>query len=179
MKKIFRIIQHRIERFLNVSFSKILPRHAVRFAKKYFHNKRINVIEVGVADGRNAFNMLKELNINKIFLIDSYENESYAKEHADEKLKDFKGKINWITKRSSKAVKEVPNAEFIYIDGNHNYKFVKEDMNNYYKVLKKGGIFAGHDITNNETGVPRAFVEFCYKNKLKPYISRTDWWVVK
>lgn len=35
--------------------------------------------------------------------------------------------------------------DFIYIDGNHAYDYVKEDMKIWYPKLKPGGYFMGHD----------------------------------
>lgn len=38
--------------------------------------------------------------------------------------------------------------DFIYIDANHAYDFVKEDLYTWFPKLKKGGIFSGHDYIN-------------------------------
>jgi len=35
--------------------------------------------------------------------------------------------------------------DFVYIDANHAYDFVVEDLNLWFPKLKKGGIFSGHD----------------------------------
>jgi len=35
--------------------------------------------------------------------------------------------------------------DFVYIDANHAYKYVKEDINIWYPKVKSGGILAGHD----------------------------------
>jgi len=35
--------------------------------------------------------------------------------------------------------------DFVYIDANHAYDYVKRDMEVWYPKLKKGGLFAGHD----------------------------------
>jgi hypothetical protein len=37
------------------------------------------------------------------------------------------------------------SVDFIYIDGNHSYESVKQDIELYLPKLKKGGIIAGHD----------------------------------
>ena len=50
-------------------------------------------------------------------------------------------------------------------------------MENYWKLLNKGGILAGHDILAKE--VAKAFMEFCYEHKLEPNISIDDWGVIK
>jgi len=35
--------------------------------------------------------------------------------------------------------------DFIYIDGNHAYDFVKQDIELWYPKVKKGGLISGHD----------------------------------
>ena len=163
----------------NINLVRLFPRHSTRFAKEYFKGAKISAIEVGVATGRNAASILKELNVETIYLIDSYEDENYSIDEALEELKGYEDKISFSIEKSSEAVKTLPEVDFIYIDGDHSYEQAKEDMINYWKVLKKGGILAGHDIHNNETGVAKAFFEFCNEYKLEPNISGTDWWVIK
>jgi len=41
--------------------------------------------------------------------------------------------------------------DFIYVDARHDYKGVLQDLNDWYPMLKPGGIIAGHDyVTNND-----------------------------
>lgn len=40
---------------------------------------------------------------------------------------------------------EDESLDFIYIDANHSYDYVKADMEMWYPKLKKGGLFSGHD----------------------------------
>jgi len=49
--------------------------------------------------------------------------------------------------------------DFIYIDGDHSYKGVKEDIINYFPKLKEDGILAGHDYYPNEFFVNDKFIE--------------------
>jgi hypothetical protein len=49
---------------------------------------------------------------------------------------------------NSKSASEIfpdESLDFIYIDANHAYDFVVEDIKLWFPKLKKGGIFAGHD----------------------------------
>lgn len=104
-----------------------------------------------------------------------------AEKKAKEKLSKHKDKIVWIKKRSSDALKDLPNnLDFVYIDGNHEYEYVKEDIENYYKKLRDGGILGGDDIGSVAyPGVIKAFIEFVAQKRLKPHIDSPDWWVVK
>ena len=80
------------------------------------------------------------------------------------------------------------DVDFVYIDGNHSYEFVKKDIELYYPKVRNGGILGGHDF--NLYGVAKAVVEFIDKNNLKLCNSKTndkykeverfiDWWIVK
>ena len=60
--------------------------------------------------------------------------------------------------------------DFIYIDGNHQYEFVKEDLINYVPKVKQGGIIAGHDYSGPTTpGVTKAVDEFFGVPPMKTY----------
>lgn len=39
----------------------------------------------------------------------------------------------------------IPPLDFVYIDGNHNYAFVKKDINYVLNVMKPNFIIGGHD----------------------------------
>jgi len=167
------------------------PREAIKFAKIYFKLNPITAIEVGVFEGENAKSILKNLNIDRIFLIDPYKkyddykkegnciNIVKAKQKAFKRLKRFSNKIIWILDYSSNASKEIKRkVDFVYIDGNHKYKYVKDDLENYWKLIKNGGIMSGHDIQCLD--VSKAVIEFCNKNKLELNIGdRRDWWIKK
>jgi predicted O-methyltransferase YrrM len=56
--------------------------------------------------------------------------------------------------------------DFLFIDGDHSYKAVKSDFENYSKFVRKGGIVAFHDI-NLIKDVKRFWNEV--KNKGKSY----------
>ncbi len=166
-------IHHILKRF-NLIVGKAFPRHSIRFAVEYFKGKEIDVIEIGVYKGENVESIIECLNVQSIYLVDPRIELSYRK------LDGFDA-CEFLQMYSDDAVEKFPKVDFIYIDGDHTYEQVKKDMDNYWKKVKKGGILAGHDIFRAEEdyGVAKAFVEFCSENKLKPYISRTDWWVVK
>ena len=174
----------------HVGFVRNYPlRTSVEFAKNKFKNKKIVCLEIGTFRGENALNMFENLNIKKLYLIDPWEKYVGYKEYDKEKLfkyfletkkrlKKYLKKVIFIKKKTLEAVQNIPNVfDFNYIDGNHEYEYVKEDIENYWKKLRKGGVLAGHDI--NLSGVSKAFCEFVSKYKLKPNISNMDWWIIK
>ena len=58
---------------------------------------------------------------------------------------------------SMDAVKEFPygSLDFVYIDGNHGFKCVAEDLWEWTNRLKPGGLMSGHDYDAIAPGLPR------------------------
>ena len=196
IKMDYRIITNPILKRIGIIIRKDFPRASIRFINKYYPCKKLVGIEIGTFDGWNALSILRNLNIKKLYLIDPYftyqdfeefvngqEYLNKREKQAHKLLRKYKSKIVWIKDTSDNALKLIKErADFIYIDGNHKYKFVKKDINNYYKILKSKGILAGHDIENGlmpHEGVTKAVLEFINKFKLKLYIQAPDWWVIK
>ena len=180
-----------LNRFLdgfNLEIIKTHPKEAIKFAKKYFQGKEIIAAEIGVFYGTNAYYMNKLLNIKKFYLIDSYSKYAEYKEQETlpllERAKSNAHRINnkgneiWIEYNSEEAILKIPMIDFLYIDGNHEYSFVKKDLELYWKRINTGGIISGHDIQYEE--VSKAVLEFAFKNKLNiSFGDRRDWWIVK
>lgn len=167
----------------------LIPRPTTIIMKKIFKNKLIEGAEIGVHKGLNSKNILKELNIRKIYLIDPWINYieknfkfSKQEENYNLVLEQFKNdkRIKIIKETSHNAIKYITDnsLDFVYIDGNHFYKHVYEDITLWFKKVKYGGIIAGHDIFNT-TDVLDAVKDFCCKNKIKFYIELPDWYFIK
>ncbi len=151
-------------------------------------NENLRIAEIGVFTGVNSKELMKYLDVKELYLIDPWEkyHESYMEEidfEASERkcrkrMKKFGDKIKFVKEYSSNAVDKIPdNLDYIYIDANHNYEYVKADIENYWNKLKIGGILAGHDI--DIFGVLKAVLEFTEKNKLDFLISKGDWIIIK
>jgi len=151
-------------------------------------------VEIGTQYGYNAYNILSNMsNVSKLFLIDPYESysdygESWASSDgvdcalvkAKKCLSKFDDRIVFVKKFSDVAVSVIPDdVDFVYVDGNHDYDFVRRDLMLYYPKIKSGGVLCGHDFATYELGVCRAVVEFCNKHNLVLYGGRHCWWVVK
>jgi len=179
----------------NLRLSRVFPRPSIGFIKKTFGNKELVGAEIGVYKGENSLSILKTLKIKKLYLIDPYKKYNNYDNPYDENIFDFekimkkakkllkKYPVEFIRKFSIDASVGIEKLDFVYIDGNHTYDFVKEDIQTYWNKLKKGGVLAGHDIENGEyednNGVVDAVMEFVYKNKLRLFIQSPDWWIVK
>ena len=165
-------------------------RPMINFLAKAFKHKMIGV-EIGVSKGENAENMLKLLNIERLYLIDPYipyidaDGKEYQKiseleELARNRVKKFQDKIEFIIKESSEAKFEIPNdLDFVYIDGNHNYQYVRQDIENYFPKVRQGGVIGGHDFFAQFFGLSMAVLEFAKRNDLKLHGGYHDWWIIK
>jgi hypothetical protein len=154
------------------------------------NEKDLTGVEIGVARGINAKRMLSRLSIKKLYLIDPYlsfkignKNYPYSMsdfEFAKRNLRGYKGKISWILKKSKGAIDDIPNnLDFVYIDGNHSYEYVKDDIKSYFPKLKKGGVIGGDDFSTSFPGVPKAVIEFAGKKHLSIHGDEKDWWIIK
>ena len=158
--------------------------------KKEWHD--IIGVEIGTLHGLNALSMLYHLDIKHLYLIDpyilyddginTYKNRNNDFNIAQRNLKQYKDKVTIIKKTSQDAVNDVPdNVDFVYIDGNHSYRYVKNDIESYYPKVRNGGIIGGHDFRSDCEGLCRAVLEFLDKNDLQYQLQGwlTDWWIVK
>lgn len=68
-----------------------------------------------------------------------------AMDKAAARLKDYD--FTAINKTSMGALSDFQgeSLDFVYIDGNHSFMFVAEDIFEWSKKVKKGGVIAGHD----------------------------------
>ena len=115
------------------------PRPMMVFAKKHFAGRQdLRGIEIGVEKADKSLSILRELPIERLFLIDPYIPYEDALGHADysadyaiahTKLAEYP-QIVWWQKTSESAIREFQNEEavdLVYIDGNHSYESVKKD----------------------------------------------------
>lgn len=181
---------------------KIKKRPTTQFMKRIYKKKDLLIVEIGTWKGSNAMGMLDILPIKKIYLVDPYIHYDNYNDYTEndmedtynkvvEKFKTFGDKVEIIRKTSKDAISLIPdNLDFVYIDGNHDYEYIKEDIHMYYPKLKKGGILGGHDYDYIKwPGVTKAVNEFVEKNNLKLMIYEEsvdsnglivhDWWLVK
>jgi hypothetical protein len=102
-----------------------------------------------------------------------------GREVAWKRLAKYGSHVTFIYESSADAVKALPgNLDFVYVDGNHDYEFVKADILNYYPKVKSGGVLGGNDF-NCGNGVIQAVTEWTVGNGFRLNVERNDWWVVK
>ena len=116
-------------------------------------------VEIGVFKGQFSKVLMQEWN-GTLYMIDpwrplgeEYIDSSNHKDHLDayeqatNSIKSFEDRAFMLRGLSEQMVKLFANnsLDFVYIDGNHAYDFVKQDMEMWWPKLKKGGLFCGHD----------------------------------
>jgi len=175
---------------MNTSMLMATPRPMTLFLKDYMINTELVGVEIGIAKAQNALSILQELRIKKLFLVDPYvpylENGqvvSYQEfyEEAMQKISGLK-QVVFLHKTSEQALEDIDEPlDFVYIDGNHSYEYVKQDIENYFPKVTTGGVLGGHDYTPfNVEDVAKAVNEFVGKhNRRNFYAVFPDWWYVK
>jgi len=141
-------------------------------------------VEIGARDGFNLQYILETLNIKKLYAVDIVCNFKL-----DHNLDAFGDKVEFIKAFSKDAAQHIPDdLDFVYIDGDHTYQGVKDDIKTYFPKIKPGGVIGGHDYTIQHYGLVKAVSEFLMELKLeKEEIGEgifsghmfQDWWVIK
>jgi len=177
-------------------------RGAAEFVKSKY-SFPLRVAEVGVEKGLNACEMLSHMNIGKLYLIDHYLPYSdYLGGLCPQNIQDevyctmfnhierYLDKTVLITRTSEIASKLFADEffDFVYIDGNHNYESVKQDMSIWLPKVKKGGVLGGHDFDSRgvtRQDVTEAVKDFTKENNLKYTVfpfelpQYSDWVIIR
>lgn len=118
--------------------------------------------EIGVARGHFSEILFQKVPNLKLYCIDAWQNydqynyvrsqEKMEKIFADAKQRLAPFKCQIIRDWSIAAVKrfEDKSLDFVYIDGAHDYKHAMEDIREWSRKVRKGGIVAGHDYISPE-----------------------------
>jgi len=139
--------------------------------------------EIGVESGAYSRDLCKCNPSAKIYLIDSWKAYRGYREHVTqakvdgfyEKVQErLKGFDNYerIKKFSMDAVKDFKDEsqDFVYIDANHQFEFVAQDIGFWSRKVKRGGIVSGHDyIRRAGNHVVQAVHGYVYCYGIKPW----------
>jgi len=153
-----------------------------KLQKKGELSNDITFVEVGSALCNNAENILHHIKLQDLFLVDPYLDGEKRYNIAKRKA-NFFPHMKLIRQTSEKAVKSFKDnsVDVVYIDGNHNYSYVLQDIEIWYPKVKKGGVIGGHDFRGHALGVILAVVDFVDRNKLRDKLQSggVDWWIRK
>lgn len=153
--------------------------------------------EIGVEEGRYSEEICRALPGVKLYCIDPWQAYNrYADHVSQEKLDGFYATTieRLITKNhfnvqifreaSLNAVKGfAPSSlDFVFIDGNHHFDFVMQDIIQWAQIVRPGGIVAGHDYKpegQEKTPIPFGVIEavnaYTVAHKISPwFVTRGD-----
>lgn len=168
-----------------------MPRASTDYLEK---KKKIVAVEVGVRSGVHARELLDRLDIQKLYLVDDYR--SYAETTADGQTLFWTPKLQeafcseafarlspdpravFIHRPAEEACRLFPDGffDFIYLDCDHRYEAMRDDLRRWHWKLRPGGILAGHDHSPFFPGVAQAVEEFAAEKNLKLRVFEdSDW----
>jgi len=130
--------------------------------------------EVGVQKGEFSKVILEEWNCSGLFLIDPWkdhpeyssdvgavsnnEHEENLKETLNN-VKKYGDKVEIIRDFSINASEEFSDGglDFVFLDARHDAEGIREDIEHWWPLVRKGGILAGHDYANYDE--PKNLIE--------------------
>ena len=146
-------------------------------------------LEIGTCRAESTAYLLDKCpNISKLYTVDPYKaymdwNGEITQEVLDKfmvvaqkNLKPFGERVQMIRETSLDAATKIKTItdsaefDFIFVDGDHSYEATLADCEAYYPLLKKGGLFCGHDYSSIDA-VYRAVNDFRDKNKITAPIN--------
>ena len=168
-------------------------RKHLKMFMKMFRGEKPTIVEIGSWVGTSSVaisdGIRKFCPGAKFYCVDIFSNQYYSSvpglafgaKHDIRKIfeKNMKGNPHTTLQMESlEGAKKFENesVDFIFIDANHDYEYVKADIEAWYPKLKIGGIMCGHDYSADFIGVKKAVKEIfpVHANNV-----RTIWEVVK
>ena len=119
-------------------------------------------LEIGYSTGKTNTILNKFFKFEQIVAVDNFS----AHISTDDLWANLmRKKLVLITGNSNKpdvisVVKRFQPFDLILIDGSHEYKDAKNDLQKYSKMLGQKGVLAAHDIHQKDMGVEKAWTEF-------------------
>lgn len=116
--------------------------------------------EVGVFNGASALYLLQNAKNIELHLVDNFKNSSIF--HALTYLRDYYDRIIIHPADSEVAAYHFPNSffDFIFLDADHSFEGLTNDLKLYDPLLRDGGIIAGHDYSHPKYKVKKAVDSF-------------------
>ena len=110
--------------------------------------------------------------------------QDYLAWRVQKELREFPD-FTLVRKTSMEAIKDFKRGDldFVYIDGHHGFKYIAEDLWEWSKIVKDGGIISGHDYNHANKGAkdptilhPKFVIDaYTAARKIKPlYIVGTQ-----
>lgn len=136
-------------------------------------------VEIGVDRADTTIYLLENCsNLRHLYAVDPYPDRDNRYRATKSKLDQYLN-CTLVHKTSDEAASLTPDdIDFVFIDGDHSYKAVMSDLQNYVPKIKSGGLLTGHDWTsvNKNIGVVPACTEYLSENEsiFQPLFSNEE-----
>jgi|ERR1700722_18511410 len=151
--------------------------------------------EIGIATGGHSYDILKKTNVEKLYCVDPFSPGLYPEWAARGILNlyflrikfrfaEFGNRVEMVRKYSQEAATLFSDGQldFVFIDADHHYVYVIQDLEAWYPKIRSGGVIGGDDYATQWPGVPRAVNEFFQAHGLTVHTDKQEpriWWVHK
>jgi len=147
-------------------------------------SKISTLVEIGSHLGESTTIFLAYELIEKMYCVDPWNQDPIYEKTFDSRLQPFieDKKCLKLKESSEQASKKFLNnsIDMVYIDGNHDYEYVKFDIETWYPKIINGGILSGHDYSDVHPGTKLAIDEFIAKRKINLHtFSDSSWYLIK
>ena len=134
-------------------------------------------VEVGVNLGQFSYHLLKYSRLERLSSVDNYSGKyRKAMRCAQSYLSRFGGRSQLLVRESVDAAGAFPGqADFVYIDAAHDEASVTTDIQAWRKIVRPGGMLAGHDYTGAHAGVMAAVDKFAAESGLPLFLTAELW----
>lgn len=143
--------------------------------------------EIGTCYGTYAEKLYQNIPDLKLIAVDNWDNpETTRRERGSKVPVETQARIKLapydviiVKKSSMEAAKEIPDEslDFVYIDADHTYESVRDDIREWSKKVRPGGIVSGHDyyeFRSGKGGIIRAVDEYVKKYGYELHLTAWD-----
>jgi hypothetical protein len=165
-----------------------------RFASVVKQRELKRGVEVGVAYGGHAASVLRDTNVEHLWLVDPYRHQAKYDDPINvnqqqfdriyeftlSRLAHFGQRVTLLRNTSEEAASLVPDGiDFVYIDAIHTCAAVWGDLWRWGRKVRAGGILGGHDYGHSDFPGVKTAVDVFSKRVGWPVheLGETVWWM--
>lgn len=167
------------------------------FSQQIIESGYRTAVEVGVGYGTHCKHILDNTHIDCLYMVDPFVeyNDLFSKDverlggyntlmkNIHIMLENNCNRYRVIQKKSLCVTEEdIPSGsiDIVFLDGDHSYESVSEDLPFWYDKLSKGGILMGNDYSRKSSGTKRSVDNFVKENNLIiEFIDRKNYPIYK
>jgi predicted O-methyltransferase YrrM len=105
-----------------------------------------NILEIGTHMGGSADLLIRNFLPEKFVTVEKEEENHFNEVLVHDKYNYLWGHDSTDQKTIQKVKELMPEVDLLFIDGNHEYKYVRWDFENYSPLVRNGGIILFHDV---------------------------------